>query len=182
MAQTVAKTPELRQRVASLILWWGLDGNAGGQAGTEREWEVEMLTSVEKQKARETEREDISWLSQQPQAALLFWAPVAGGSTHTAPPAAHPHRPGCPLSLTPLPPLPSSLLHHTLCALPLLGSSPGLQAVQRLVHVLLVEAGHVRVHVPVVVADVALGAAVGHRAEPERRRELVGLLELWRPT
>ena len=57
-------------------------------------------------------------------------------------------------------------------------NSPVLQAVQGLVHILLVEAGHVAVHVRVVVADVALRAPVGHRAEPEGRREVVGLLEL----
>jgi len=57
-------------------------------------------------------------------------------------------------------------------------SSPVLQTVQRLVYILLVEAGHVSVHVLVVVADVALCAPVGHRAKPERRREFVGILEL----
>lgn len=41
------------------------------------------------------------------------------------------------------------------------------------------EAGHVGVHVPVVVANVAFCASVGHGAKPERRRELVGLLKLW---
>lgn len=60
-----------------------------------------------------------------------------------------------------------------------LSSSPALQTVQRFVYVLLVEAGHVSVHVPVVVADVALCAPVGHRAKPERRWEFVWILELW---
>lgn len=57
-------------------------------------------------------------------------------------------------------------------------SSPGLETVQGLVHIFLVEAGHVGVHVPVVVADVAFCAPVGHGAKAERRRELVRLLEL----
>lgn len=58
-------------------------------------------------------------------------------------------------------------------------SSPSLQTVQRFIYILLVETGHVGMHVPVVVADVALCTPIGHRAEPERRREFVGLLELW---
>lgn len=73
---------------------------------------------------------------------------------------------------SPLPPVPPSL--PPVC----LPSSPGLQTVQRLIYILLVEARHVRVHVPVVVADVALCAPVGHRSEAERWREFVGLLEL----
>lgn len=59
-----------------------------------------------------------------------------------------------------------------------LPSSPVLQTVQCLIYILLVEARHVRVHVPVVVADVALCTPVGHRSEAERWREFVGLLEL----
>lgn len=59
-----------------------------------------------------------------------------------------------------------------------LSSSPGLQTVQRFVYILLVEAGHVSMHVPVVVADVALCTPIGHRAKPEWWREFVRLLEL----
>lgn len=57
-------------------------------------------------------------------------------------------------------------------------SSPGLQTVQCFIYILLVEAGHVGMHVPVVVADVALCTPIGHRAEPEWRWELVWILEL----
>lgn len=60
-----------------------------------------------------------------------------------------------------------------------LSSSPALQTVQCFVYILLVEAGHVGMHVPVVVADVALCTPVGHRAKPKWRRELVWILELW---
>lgn len=60
-----------------------------------------------------------------------------------------------------------------------LSSSPGLQTVQRFIYILLMEAGHVSMHVPVVVADVALCTPIGHRAKPEWRREFVRLLELW---
>lgn len=57
-------------------------------------------------------------------------------------------------------------------------SSPSLQTVQGFVYILLVEARHVGMHVPVVVADVAFCAPIGHCAEPEWRREFVRLLEL----
>lgn len=48
-------------------------------------------------------------------------------------------------------------------------SSPGLQTVQGFIYILLVEACHVSMHVPVVVADVALCTPIGHRAKPEWR-------------
>lgn len=59
-------------------------------------------------------------------------------------------------------------------------SLPGLQTVERFFYILLVEARHVSMHVPVVVADVALCTPIGHRAKPEWWREFVRLLKLWR--
>lgn len=59
-------------------------------------------------------------------------------------------------------------------------SSPGLEVVDGLLHPFLVVSDHVLVHVGVVGADVLLGAAVGHGAEPKRRVLLCGLLELRR--
>lgn len=55
---------------------------------------------------------------------------------------------------------------------------PTLQALQSLVHILLVELHHVAVHLFVVVPDIPLGAAIGHCAEAERRGKVVGPLEL----
>ncbi len=60
----------------------------------------------------------------------------------------------------------------------MLSDSPCLQAVQRFVNVALVEFDHVGVHLSVVIADVSLGAAVGHRPEAKRRGEGVGSLKL----
>lgn len=57
-------------------------------------------------------------------------------------------------------------------------SSPGLQTVERLFYVLLVEARHVRVHVPVVVADVAFCAPIRYCAKPKWWRKFVRLLKL----
>lgn len=57
-------------------------------------------------------------------------------------------------------------------------SSPGLEVLDGLLHALLVVADHVLVHVGVVGADVLLRAAVGHRAEAQRRVLLCRLLEL----
>ena len=58
------------------------------------------------------------------------------------------------------------------------GFSPGLQTPQSFVDVLLMELGHVCVHLRIVVPDVPLRAAVWDGAEPERRREVVWTLEL----
>lgn len=60
-----------------------------------------------------------------------------------------------------------------------LSSSPGLQTVQCFIYILLMKAGHVGMHVSVVVADVALCTPIRHRAEPEWRWEFVRVLELW---
>lgn len=56
--------------------------------------------------------------------------------------------------------------------------SPGLQAMKGLVHIFLVEAGHVAVHLLVVVPYVSLRASVRNRAKAERRREVIGMLKL----
>lgn len=128
------------------------------------------------------------------------YAAILGSSSKKTQAAAHPHYPECSLFLCVFLYHPFSLLHHCRTSqlprtlsffffLPAVlvfnplklsaSSSPGLQTVERLFHILLVEAGHVRVHVPVVIADVALRAPIGHRAEPERWREFIRLLELW---
>lgn len=140
--------------------------------------------------------------------ATTGYAAILGFSSRKTQAAAHPHYPECSLFLCVFLYHPFPLLHHCRTSqlhgtlslfwfclflpsfppvvfvfqtlkLSVSSSSPGLQAVERLFHILLVEARHVRVHVPVVVADVALCAPVGHRAEPERWREFVRFLELW---
>lgn len=56
--------------------------------------------------------------------------------------------------------------------------SPGLQTLQSLVDVSLVELCHVGVHFRIVVPNVSLGAPVWDGAKPKRRREVVRALEL----
>lgn len=126
------------------------------------------------------------------------YAAILGSSSRKTQAAAHPHYPECSLFLCVFLYHPFPLLHHCRTSqlprtlsffLPAVlvfnplklsaSSSPGLQTVERLFYILLVEARHVCVHVPVVVADVALCAPIGHRAEPERWREFIRLLELW---
>lgn len=130
--------------------------------------------------------------TEQPKASLLFWAPVAGRYTQlqqlpahiaqnalssspsafvifsfccisTGPHSSFPWGVGSPTSLVAhIPPIcpPRPPLY-------LSPSSPGLQTVQGFIYILLVEARHVSMHVPVVVADVALCTPIGHRAKPE---------------
>lgn len=47
-----------------------------------------------------------------------------------------------------------------------------------LVYVFLVEAGHIAVHLLVVIPYVSLGAAIGHSTEPERRGKVIRMLKL----
>lgn len=56
--------------------------------------------------------------------------------------------------------------------------SPGLETLQSLVDVSLMELCHVGVHFWIVVPNVSLRAPVWDGAEPKRRREVVGTLEL----
>lgn len=56
--------------------------------------------------------------------------------------------------------------------------SPRLEAVEGLVYVLLVEAGHIGVHLFVIVPYVPLCAAIGHSTEAEWRGEVVRMLKL----
>lgn len=58
---------------------------------------------------------------------------------------------------------------------------PGLETLQGLGDVSLMELGHVGVHLWIVVPDVPLGAPVGDGAKTKRRREVVGALELEAP-
>lgn len=58
---------------------------------------------------------------------------------------------------------------------------PGLETLQGLGDVSLMELGHVGVHLWIVVPDVPLGAPVGDGPETKRRREVVGALELEAP-
>lgn len=57
-------------------------------------------------------------------------------------------------------------------------SSPSLETLQCLVDVSLMELCHVAVHLWIVVPDVPLRAPVRDSAKPERRREVIGTLEL----
>lgn len=57
-------------------------------------------------------------------------------------------------------------------------SLPSLQTLQSFIDIPLMELGHVGVHFWIVVPDVSLGTPVRHRAKPERRREVIGTLEL----
>lgn len=127
-----------------------------------------------------------------------YSAAILGSSSRRTQAAAHPHYPECSLFLRVFLYHPFPLLHHCRTSqlprtvsffLPAVlvfnplklsaSSSPGLQTVERLFYVLLVEARHVCVHVPVVVADVALCAPIRHRAKPEWWREFVRLLKLY---
>lgn len=56
---------------------------------------------------------------------------------------------------------------------------PSLEALQSLLHPLLVVLHHVRMHVQVVAADVSLRAAVGDGAKAKRGIMLLRFLELW---
>lgn len=62
--------------------------------------------------------------------------------------------------------------------LSLFSFSPRLQAVEGLVYVLLVEAGHIGVHLFVVVPYVSLCAAIGHSTKAEWRGEIIWMLKL----
>jgi len=68
----------------------------------------------------------------------------------------------------------NSLFHN--CSL--FSFSPRLQAVERLIYVFLVEAGHIAVHLLVVIPYVSLCAAIGHGPKPEWRILVLRFLEL----